>query len=127
MFDGGTLTPAKEDYLKALLMLSKNDGVRTSDIARRLDVSKASVSKMMEVLMADGLVLKKKYGRIYLTEYGRDAAEYVKNKHDALKNYMVCVLGLDRETADRDACRMEHAISMETARKLQNLCQAGCE
>ncbi|NLL38246.1 MAG: metal-dependent transcriptional regulator [Clostridiales bacterium] len=78
MFNEGTLTPAKEDYLRALLMLSKNDGVRTSDIADHLGVSKPSVSNMMNVLMAEGFVSKKKYGRIYLTEYGRDAAEYVK-------------------------------------------------
>lgn len=78
MFDVSALTPAKEDYLRALLILSKNDGVRTSDIARHLEVTKPSVSNMMNVLMAEGFVSKKKYGRIYLTEYGRDAAEFVK-------------------------------------------------
>ena len=72
------LTPAKENYLKALLLLSKNDGAQTSDVARHLGVTKPSVSSMMNVLMAEGYITKKKYGRIYLTEYGRDAAEFVK-------------------------------------------------
>jgi Mn-dependent DtxR family transcriptional regulator len=78
------LTPRKEDYLKTIKMLSDHEGIQSSEIARALCVSKASVSNMMSVLKAEGLVEKEKYGKVRLTGFGRDAAEFVKKNRMSL-------------------------------------------
>ena len=109
------MTPSKENYLKAMLELSSEEGVRTIDIASALGVSKASVSSMMNVLRDGGYVTKEKYGTVTLTESGRNVAVNIKRRYELLKNFFHNVLKVEANIAAEDACRIEHLISLETA------------
>jgi DtxR family Mn-dependent transcriptional regulator len=114
------VTPSSQDYLEAILLLSKNGGgVRSIDVAKTQNVSRASVNKALGVLKEKGLILQQKYGTVSLTEEGLKVANSVMQRHVALKGFLTTVLGVKDETAEQDACRMEHAISRETLDKLE--------
>ena len=108
------MTPSKENYLKVMLELSSEDGIRSTDIASALGISKASVSNMMNVLRNEGYVSKEKYGAVTLTESGKCAAVNIKRRYELLKRFLHNVLGVEADTAAEDACRIEHLISSET-------------
>ena len=111
----GKITSSKENYLKVMLELSSEAGIRSTDIASALGVSKASVCSMMNVLREAGYVTKEKYGTVTLTQKGRNAATDIKSKYELLKRFLHNVLGVEAAIAAEDACRMEHLISSETA------------
>lgn len=118
MDEKAKLTPSSEDYLEAILELSNQDNtVRSVDIASHLQVSKASVNKAMGVLRDMGLIEQAHYGQIHLTEQGHTRAREVLHRHTMLKRFLTEILHISDETAERDACRMEHAISDETRNK----------
>ncbi|HNZ77279.1 MAG TPA: metal-dependent transcriptional regulator [Bacilli bacterium] len=114
------LTKAKEDYLEAILMLEKSKGiVRTSEIARLLNVSRPGVTKAMNALKAAGLIEKENYGAILLTKAGRLQANEILNRHNKIKMFLI-KLGVSPETAELDCCKIEHVISDETFEKIKN-------
>lgn len=116
-----SITRSREDYLRVIYELSKlGEAVRTSDVAEKLGVTRASVSRMMTELKSCGLIDKEKYGCIALTEEGYELAVQIKNKHDLIVSFLVDVLGVNKITAEKDACKMEHAISQETAERINN-------
>ncbi len=109
------LSASAEDYLETILEIGgTGQAVRSVDIAGHLHVSKASVNKAMNLLRDAGLIDHAHYGQIQLTATGRQQAEAVLRRHMMLKRFLVEVLGIAEATAERDACRMEHAISEET-------------
>lgn len=104
-----------ENYLETVLILERKNGtVRSVDVANYLGVSKPSVSRAMSVLKAAGYINQESYGDIYLTEAGREKAEAVLERHRLISRFLRLAVGIDEETADRDACRIEHVISDET-------------
>ena len=108
-----------EDYLEAVLALEQEHGtVRLTDVALRLGVTKPSVSRAMKILQADGFIHQENYGPIELTAKGRLKASQVYTRHKTLTTFLGEVLGLDAETAETDACRMEHILSAETMERL---------
>jgi DtxR family Mn-dependent transcriptional regulator len=115
----GKITPSKENYLKVMLELSSEEGIRSTDIASALGISKASVSSMMNVLREAGYVTKEKYGAVSLTENGRKAAADTKRRYELLKKFLHDILGVEAAIAAEDACRMEHLISPETADQIE--------
>jgi len=70
------------------------------------------------------LITHEHYGAIILTAQGKEAYEKIKFKHDSLKRYLTDVLGVSEETADKDACAMEHIISDETFGKIVDAIQS---
>lgn len=119
-----SISASKQDYLETILDFSANSGqVRSIDIARSLNVSRASVNKSLGVLKESGLIEHEHYGDVRLTEKGLKVARQVRARHNTLKSFLADVLGVNPETADADACRMEHAISRETALKLEEYLQ----
>lgn len=113
------LTSSIEDYLEAILALSfENKAVRVTDIAERLGVAKASVTQAVNVLKEKGLVTQERYGRVYLTDDGIREAGRVRKRHRVLRFFLRDVLGVNENTAERDACLMEHAVSPETMERL---------
>ena len=120
MQDERTLREAGENYLEAILGLEgEGADVRSVDVAGVMGVSRPSVNKAMGVLKSLGFVEQQPYGRIRLTEAGRTRAREVTRRHDMLRSFLVRVLGVDPETADGDACRMEHVVSDETMARLE--------
>ena len=110
---------AGEDYLKAILILQKqNHAVRSLDVAEMLSVTKPSVSRAMKLLREGGFLTMDADKRISLTEAGREAAEQVFEKHRVLTECLVTI-GVDPGIAEKDACRMEHLISPETLEQMK--------
>ena len=108
-----------EDYLEAVLVLQKKkDMVRSVDLARHMGFSKPSISHAVGVLKKKGLLTVDADGYLHLTDAGRGVAEKIYERHQFFTEQLVAV-GVDRETAERDACRIEHAISEEAFQKLK--------
>ncbi len=112
------LTMANEDYLECLVRIEQEegaeDGVRSVDVAKRLNVSKASVNKAVAALKAQGLVDQSHYGKVILTDQGRDEGTAVWYRLRIIRTFLVRELGVDFERADSEACMMEHALSEDT-------------
>lgn len=108
-----------EDYLEAIVMLGGTSTlpVRSVDIAAKLGVSKASVSKAVASLKASGMLNQSFYGGITLTEEGYEYGQAVLERHTMLTKFLVEAIGLDQEDAEEEACQMEHAISDESFEK----------
>lgn len=111
-----------ENYLELILNLSREqDSVRSVDIARRLGVSRASVSKALTVLRKAGMVEPAYYGKVVLTAAGHARAAQVHVRHELLRHYLTEVIGVPHETAETDACRMEHVVSDELIDRLRGI------
>jgi len=114
------ISASSQDYLETILELSeKNQIIRSIDIANILGVSRASVNKALGILKSSGFISQEKYAPIYLTEKGRQEAASVKRRHNVLKRFLIEVLMVNSQTAEEDACKMEHSISLETLEKLE--------
>ncbi|HSR03382.1 MAG TPA: metal-dependent transcriptional regulator [Proteiniclasticum sp.] len=108
------LTESIEMYLATIMLLEEEHGsAKVVEIAEILGVTKPSVSKAMSQLLEDGYIDKELYGHITLTEKGRQAADKVVRKRRLIISYLQHSLGLSKEEASKNACRMEHVISDE--------------
>ncbi len=113
-----TLSMTHEDYLEAMVMLGGSTSpVRAVDVAEKMGVSKASVSKAVSVLKEKGLVEQPRYGDITLTDDGIVYGNKVLDRHHLLTKFLNKALGIDAKTAEEEACKMEHAISDESFEK----------
>ncbi|SHH99390.1 iron (metal) dependent repressor, DtxR family [Sporobacter termitidis DSM 10068] len=122
---GNKLTFTMENYLEAVYELSNEiTGARVSDIAERLGVTKASTNSAMATLSDKGLIKNEKYGEIFLTPEGRELAEFTSNKHHTIQQFFMDVLKLDFNTSDTDACAIEHVISSDSIRAMQEFMSA---
>ena len=103
-----------EMYLETILTLkNKNQYVRSIDIANALNYSKPSVSRGMKILKEGNFITIDDKGYIEFTDEGYKLAQEVYNRHQALTQFLV-LIGVDKEQAENDACRIEHVISKET-------------
>ena len=109
------LTPVMEDYLEAIFDLDQRKKVvRVKDIAKRLDVKMPTVSSMLNTLNKRGLVHYEKYEYIELTRTGAQVGKEMRRRHGVLNRFLTEVLKIDANTADQEACKMEHALSATT-------------
>ena len=108
-----------EDYLEAVLILQKKQGmVRSVDLARHMGFSKPSISHAVGVLKNGGFLTVDEDGFLHLTAIGREIAEKIYERHLFFTEQLVAA-GVDLETAEQEACRMEHAISDTSFQKLK--------
>jgi DtxR family Mn-dependent transcriptional regulator len=109
------LSVSMENYLEAVYELSdKDSGARITDIASRLQVSKASASNAMSVLAEKGLITNKRYQLVTLTPAGMKLAKLTSQKHAIIQKYFTDILSIDPQIADTDACAIEHVISNDS-------------
>lgn len=109
-----------EDYLEAILVITKRRGlVRSIDIANELGYSKPSVSIAMKKLRESAYIEVDSGGYIRLLPPGAEIAERIYERHQTLTEFFV-YLGVSRETAAADACKVEHDLSSETFSKIKD-------
>lgn len=115
------LGKSREDYLEAMYILKRQKGyVRNFLFCNYLNYSKASVSVAIRGLVAEGYVIKDEHGYVELTAEGKKIAKKVYARHLLLEEFLE-LIGVSPETANHDACRMEHTISEESYKKIQEL------
>ena len=108
-----------EMYLETIhVLLKKNGHVRSIDISEHMGYSKPSVSRAMGLLKKDGYIEVDEESHIALTERGLTVAKKIYERHTVLTELLVR-LGVDREIASEDACRIEHAISDDSFQAIQ--------
>ena len=109
-----------EDYLEAVLVLQQKQGmVRSVDVARHMEVSKPSVCHAVATLREGGFLTMDSDYFLHLTDVGREVAERIYEKHRFFTDRLI-EAGVDPESAERDACRMEHVISQESFERLRD-------
>lgn len=113
------LTSSMEDYLESIRGLAKGRKVvRVRDIGKRQGVEMSSVTTALKVLADCGLVKHERYGYVELTPKGNSSARAVSGRHRILRRFLEEKLGVSPRAAEKDACKMEHAVSPQTIRKL---------
>ena len=118
------LQESGEMYLEAIHVLTQERPfVRSVDVSEYLGYSKPSVSRAVGLLKAGNYITMEDDGHILLTESGREVAEKILLRHTLLTEFLVKI-GVDRETASADACKMEHVISDESLAAIKRFIEA---
>ena len=113
-----------EDYLEAILLLRQRKGyIRAVDVANELGFSRPSVSKALALLKSEGYITvgggSPLSSGIFLTDSGEERARAVYERHKTIKSFFTDILQVSEETAEQDACKIEHVISEESYRRLK--------
>ena len=113
------LLESGEMYLETIYLLTEeNPNVRSIDVCEHMCFSKPSVSRAVGLLKAGGYINVDKDGYLSLTDVGREVAIKMYDRHKLLTDFLVS-LGVDRDTAATDACKIEHHISDESFEALK--------
>lgn len=113
------MTQSLEDYLEAIYLLCLDKKVaRIKDISEKMSVSKPSVIQAIKELKNADFLVQEPYGYIELTVKGTEKAKEILKKHNILKEFLVKIIGVSSENAEKDACKIEHIISDETFSKI---------
>lgn len=114
------MTKANEDYIEAIYVFEiQNHGepMKSVDLAIEMNVSRAAINKATNELKEKGLIEKSDYGRITLTELGRNMATQIYHKHLTIKKLLL-KLGVSEERAAIECCLIEHVVSDDTIEKI---------
>lgn len=123
-----TLTPNMEDYLEAIYEIDKAKvAVRVKDVAGKLGVTMPSVNGALKNLEAQGLITHRKYEYIELTAAGTRQAQRIASKHQVIYSFLADTLGVHPETAEAEACRIEHVISADTTKRLSEFIESNSQ
>lgn len=108
------LQESGEMYLETIYVLTrKSSTVRSIDVGEHMGFSKPSVSRAVGLLKEGGYITVDNDGYLHLTDEGLDIAHKIYERHTILTRFLTDI-GVDRETAAEDACKMEHCISDTT-------------
>lgn len=114
------LSASLEDYLKEIYLLNlEGHEVRVTDIAHSLNISKPSVNRAMNTLKELQLLEHEHYGKIILTENGRDMAKNILDTNKIIYRFLTEILDVDEQTALTESDLMEHAMGKSTRKKLK--------
>ncbi|MBQ1187831.1 MAG: metal-dependent transcriptional regulator [Peptococcaceae bacterium] len=104
-----------EDYLETILLLYRKQGyVRSTDVANAMNYTKASISRAVKILKEEDYIYMDPNKMIFLTEKGEKKALEIHERHEVIREFLMVVLNVDEETADHDACHIEHVVSPVT-------------
>lgn len=116
------LSSSLEDYLETIYnFIETNQKVRAVDIARELNVSRASVTEALKKLAEKELINYGRYDVISMTKEGEKQALHVIEKHNTLQYFFETMMGLESEEAAETACKIEHIISQNVLDKFTAL------
>ncbi|MFW6196289.1 MAG: metal-dependent transcriptional regulator [Thermoplasmatota archaeon] len=111
----------EEEYLEAIYDIVDEKGyAKVSDVAKELDLGLSAVTEMFQKLDEKGYINYKKYSGVTLTEKGKGVAKSLLNSHKIWEDFFVKI-GIDRDTADEEACKIEHVVSPEITEKVDEL------
>lgn len=106
------LSSGLEDYLEAIYIAHiNNEPLKGAELARRLNISRASVSEALSKLVTKGLINYNSYEAIAITQKGIEQAKLVYDKHHTLEQFLENVLGIEKAEASENACKIEHIVS----------------
>ena len=113
------MSGAVEEYLEAIHRLSaKRNALSTTGLAERLKVTPASVTGMLKRLSTLGFITYRRYGRIELTREGERQARAVIRRHRLAERLLADVLGVPLDQVHAEACRLEHALSLDVENRI---------
>ena len=115
------LTNSQEEYLKTIYLLEKNKKkARVTDIAEKMNITKPSVNKALKLLKEAQLINYEVYGDIKLTAKGQEVAKEIIKKQDILETFLIGVLEIEKEQAQKEATAIKYAMSKESIDKLDS-------
>lgn len=118
------LSSGLEDYLEAIYISHiNNEPLKGAELARKLNISRASVSEALSKLVAKGLIKYSSYEAIAITQSGIDEAMKVYTKHHTLEHFFEKVLGIEKAEASENACEIEHIVSQNILDEMQDFTQ----
>lgn len=110
-----------QEYLEVIGRLEKSNRVaRVKDIATLRGVTRSSVSTALTTLGGKKLIQHEQYGHVTLTSKGRKIAKDLEQRHQSIRSFLMEILGIPLETADEDACKIEHIISHKSLTALSH-------
>jgi DtxR family Mn-dependent transcriptional regulator len=113
---------SREDYLGAIYELEEAGcEAKTGDLAARLSVREASVTEMLGKLAEEGYIAYEPYKGAKLTAKGRRIAEKIKRRHRIIERFLYDVLGIRKEKVHEQACGMEHVVSGEVEKAMEDM------
>lgn len=116
-----TISPALKKYIEAIYAISRSGyTVRITDIAARLGLSKPSVNRAVNTLKQYGYLDHEPYGDIRLTEKGIILGRNTASNHCIIKQFLINVLSVDEDDADKEAIRLERCISQPVLKKMSD-------
>lgn len=116
------LSPSHEHYLRAIWDAKERTGyARVTDVSQALGISHATLSAGLRVLEERGLVRHDAHRFLVLTDTGARVAREVHHRHSVTRRFLHEVLGVDAETAEREACLLEHDLGEQTTGRLVDL------
>ena len=114
------MTKSLEDYIEVVYVpIHEKNCARVRDIASSLKVKMPSVVKGISELKKLGMVTQEPYGDVELTAKGRRIATIILNRHNKIRDFLM-LIGVSKRIADKDACQMEHIISVETFDRIRD-------
>jgi len=117
---------SREDYLRTIYTLfnrldNPNEGIKSVDIAKSLNLSKPAVSEMIRKLSKEGFIKMNPYSKIFLTDKGIVEAKRVTNNYNIIETFLKKVLRIPKQIIDDEAHRLEHSFSDEAIKRLMKL------
>lgn len=114
------LSSGLEDYLETIYIAHVNNKpLKGAELARQLNVSRASVSEALAKLVAKKLINYNSYENISITNDGLNEAKKVYQKHHILETFFHEVLGVEKSQAGENACKIEHIISQDLIYRIE--------
>jgi len=118
------ISPSLEDYLETIMLIKERQGeIRLTEIAAKMNVAKSSVHTALKNLEEMKLLVHEKYGNVILLPEGEEMAKKIYARHKALTLFFEKIVGVSSETAQKDACAIEHIISPETMERIVMICE----
>ncbi|MDD3375187.1 MAG: metal-dependent transcriptional regulator [Candidatus Omnitrophica bacterium] len=113
------LSSSMEDYLECIFVLKETKNVvRVCDLTQLMNVKTSSTASALNFLSKTGYVIHERYGCVQLTEQGEKLAKLIYRRHKTLIRFIDEILGVNKKIAAQDACKIEHAISVDTFERL---------
>ena len=119
------LTPNMENYLETVFVLQREHGhAHVRDIAKTMRIKMPSVTEALRKLKRANLINYERYSSVTLTPRGKSIAQKVIKRHQVLYKFLHEILGVDKSVAEEDACKIEHATSRQTLKKLKQFVES---